>query len=320
MPHPLVTRRAEAPQILSDLVDDDHRGRITEHLQPDLLPATRPSLVARGHQLPRGRAELPGDLTPQRPRRNAVVAGQAIDRIQSVAHDSGDLARRRQQVGVHELGDVGRPGTGREMPQRDQPMGLAAAEAGLVAVDGVLGPRRDARPAREPGERPGQQIAQALRGERQLEEPLGIGVRLVARGAANHLVELRREVLVHQPARQHVGARHARLPNRRQLAHAPHTTPRLRRIPPPNHRRPISLNTTRRLRQVIPRELHQMCPKHQPTDDPDLVRAQSRRPASAELRLYSPIIILSPHAKTGGERGTAPACSAYPGEGQGSAR
>ena len=54
-----------------------------------------------------------------------------------------------------------------------------------------------------------------------LEERIRVGVIVIADTAPDDLIELRSEVLVHQPPAQHIGTRHARIHNARQHRHRP---------------------------------------------------------------------------------------------------
>ena len=233
----VVGRRAELADVVGQLVDHDHGGGGADGLQPGLLAGGGAGLVGRLDAPPGPGAELAGDLAPQGVGGDGA-GGEAVDGIEAEARHRRYLAALGigQQGRVDELPDVGGPGASGQVPQGDQTVGLAAAEAGLVAVDGMLGCGRagvglaggvgaGARGAgagaggREPGERAGQQLLEPFGGVGQGEERLGVGVGGVVVGVADHLVELGGEVLALQPAGEHVGSGLAGVGDRGQFCH-----------------------------------------------------------------------------------------------------
>lgn len=100
--------------------------------------------------------------------------------------DRGDLHRPAgQQRRVQKVRDVRRARAPGEVVDRHEAVRLAAAERRLRADDAVV-PEIALR-AGEPAERPTEELPQAARGVRQLEEALGFAVDLVAAALAETL-------------------------------------------------------------------------------------------------------------------------------------
>jgi hypothetical protein len=153
-------------QVIADLVDHDQGRVVADELLPDLSARCGALLVALADDLvaclP---ADLVGDLAPERVGAEAAVVHPVGD-LHVRADDPGDLLDR--PVGQQFRRDEARHGLGIEpapaqVAQRDQVVGLAAAEARLQADDRGAGGHRPAEPA------------QGLP-QQGLEPPGGIGV------------------------------------------------------------------------------------------------------------------------------------------------
>ena len=133
----LVPRCGQQPQMLSDLVDHDHRRAVADDVQPHLLADGGASLVALADGGPCVGAELAGDLAPHR-ERGRVVGSEPVDRVEAVTHHRSHSTLAGQQRRVYELVQVRGASTARQVPQGDEAVRLATTEAGLIAVHRML--------------------------------------------------------------------------------------------------------------------------------------------------------------------------------------
>lgn len=201
--------RVHLAEIDGQLVGQDQGGPALEERRDGLGAGGDPLLVAGPHPVEPGRpGERVGDLAPGGLRGNAFGQVAAVRGVGGLPGEGGDPDRTGRAEGrVEEFGGDGLRGP-RRVRQRDEPVGLPAAEGGVQPEDGDGLPAGAAQPPADML----QEALQAPGGVRVTEEAGGLPV-VGGSVLAEHRSQVRGEVGLGDPAAQHLLPRLAEVEN-----------------------------------------------------------------------------------------------------------
>jgi len=182
----------------------------------DVLAGCSALLVGRFEGRIGVRSELHADFAPQGVR-GLAARGDAVDGVERVTHDGGDVTVVRNQIRVDELAHVVRPCAVGQVVHGDEAVRLAATETGFAADQAMLGAGHPS--LGEATEGACQERAKTFRGIGQFEELLRVAVGGVPARVADDSVELGGEVRVGQSTVEHVASRGAVITDAWQVSH-----------------------------------------------------------------------------------------------------